>query len=126
MDVTMLREQIARLVSLDPNDDFGIEKCWNEMTAILSKDISSTIHFFENDCMNEELYWLGSVFEDVADRTQSKEFIQALRNRLAKVNREAYCQQDFKTEHMQKWVGYAEYVRSISADIDFAEGKIEE
>ena len=125
MNIEQLREVITRCAALDPNDDFGMEKRWEEMTEILSEDISATIHFFQNVCTDEELYWLGSVFEDVAEKTQSKELIQVLRNRLAKVTPETYCQQNFKTEHMQKWVDYAEYVRCIDSDIAFAEDRIE-
>ena len=125
MNIEQLREVITRCAALDPNDDFGMEKCWKEMTAILSDDISATIHFFESVCTDEELYWLGSVFEDVAEKTQSKELIQVLRNRLAQVTPETYCQQNFKTEHMQKWVDYAEYVRCIDSDIAYAEDRIE-
>lgn len=125
MNIEQLREVITRCAALDPNDDFGMEKCWEEMTIILSDDISATIHFFESVCTDEELYWLGSVFEDVAEKTQSKELIQVLRNRLSKVTPETYCQQNFKTEHMQKWVDYAEYVRCIGSDIAYAEDRIE-
>ena len=126
MNIKLLREIFSRYVSLDPNDDFGIEKCWEEMTDILSEDILATFHFFESECTDEELYWLGSIFEDVAEKTQSQELIQVLRNRLAKVTPEIYRQQNFKTEHMQKWVDYTEYVRSINMNIDYAEGKIDE
>lgn len=66
------------------------------------------------------------MFEDIAEQTQSKELIQVLCSRLAKVLPETYCQQNFKTEHMRKWVNYVEYVRSISSDIDYAESRIEE
>ena len=125
MNIEKLREVITRCAVLDPNDDFGMEKCWEEMTVILSDDISATIHFFESVCTDEELYWLGSVFEDVTEKTQSKELIQVLRNRLAKVTPETYCQHSFKTEHMQKWVDYAEYVRCIDSDIAYAEDRIE-
>lgn len=125
MNIEQLREVITRCAALDPNDGFGMEKCWEEMTKILSDDISATIHFFESVCTDEELYWLGSVFEDVAEKMQSKELIQVLRNRLAKVTPETYCQQNFKTEHMQKWVDYAEYVRCIDSDIAYAEDRIE-
>ncbi len=125
MNIEQLREVITRCAALDPNDDFGMEKCWAEMTEILSDDISATVHFFESVCTDEEFYWLGSVFEDVAEKTQSKELIQVLRNRLAKVTPETYCQQNFKTEHMQKWVDYAEYVRCIDSDIAYAEDRIE-
>ena len=126
MNIEQLRGVIARNMALDPNDDFGTENCWEEMTAILSEDIIATLHYFENECTDEEFYWLGAVFEDVAEKTQSKELIQVLRNRLAKVIPETYCQQNFKTEHMRKWVDYTEYVRGLSVDIDFAEGKIDE
>ena len=47
MNIEQLREVITRCAALDPNDDFGMEKCWEEMTEILSDDISATIHFFE-------------------------------------------------------------------------------
>ena len=126
MNIEQLRKVITRCAALDPNDDFGMEKCWEEMTVILSDDISATIQFFESICTDEELYWLGSVFEDIAEKTQSKELIQVLRNRLAKVTPETYCQQNFKTEHMQKWVDYAEYVRCIDSDIAYAEDRIDE
>lgn len=124
MNLTLLRETISRLVSLHPDDDFGIEKCWNEMSEMLSKDISATISYFETDCTDEEFYWLASVFEDVVERTQSKELLQALNNRLARVIPETYCQQNFNTEHMRKYVDYTEYIRSVTADIEFAKGKL--
>ena len=126
MNIEQLRGVIARNMALDPNDDFGTEKCWEEMTAILSEDIIATLHYFENECTDEEFYWLGAVFEDVAEKTQSKELIQVLRNRLTKVTPETFCQQNLKNEHMRKWVDYTEYVRGLSVDIDFAEGKIDE
>ena len=124
MNIELLRKVIEQYMSLHPNDDFAVEKCWGEMTDILSNDIFATISFFERECTDEELYWLGSVFEDIAEKTQSKEFIQVLRSRIAKVLPEAYCQQNFKTEHMRNWVDYAEYVRSINSDIDYAEDRI--
>ena len=95
------------------------------MTEILIEDISATISFFQYDCTDEEFYWLGSVFEDIAEKTQCKELIQILRNRLEKVTRETYCQQNFKTEHMQKWVDYDTYIEHVSSDIDFAQGAID-
>lgn len=124
MNIEQLRRVITRCISLDPNDDFGMEKCWEEMTDILSANIHDTILFINNDCTDEELYWLGSVFEDVAEKTQSNDFIKTLRDRLARVSQSAYAQQSFVSEHMRKWVDFPEYVRSISSDIDFAEEKI--
>ena len=71
----------------DTNDewDYGVEKCCKEETQILSKDISGTLHFFETVCTDEEFFWLSEVFSDVSEILQSKQFIQALRTRLALV-----------------------------------------
>ncbi len=87
--------------------------------------MAGTINFFEKDCTDEEFYWLGSVFEDVALKMQSKEFIEVLRNRLNRVTFEDYNQHNFKSEHMRQWVDYKEFVRSISVDIDYAEKQID-
>jgi hypothetical protein len=37
---------------------------------------------------------------------------------------EEYKQKEFQSKHMQKWVNYAEYVRDVSQDIEYAEAKI--
>ena len=122
MNIKKLRESISELKSLHPNDDYGTEKCWKEETEILSENISDTIDFFENQCTDEEFYWLSSVFSDVSEIVQSKLFVKTLRTRLEQVKRESYDQKSFESDHMRKWVDYDEYVRSISIDIDYAEG----
>ena len=45
----------------------------------MSKDINDTIEYFENNCTATEFSWLSEVFEDVAQRTRSKEFVETLR-----------------------------------------------
>ena len=124
MNVTNLRAELSHRLSLDVNDDYGIEASWKRLTEILSENISDTLFFFETECTDEELFWLSEVFDDVSKIVQSKRFIQVLRTRLAKVTREGYDQKSFKSEHMRKWVNYDEYVRSISMDIDYAEGAL--
>lgn len=124
MNTEQLRAIIDRWVSLHPEDDFGTEKCWKEMTEILSNDISATIDYFERQCTDEEFFWLSAIFEDVSEKTQSVELIKVLRERLARVKPETYHQQDFRSEHMKKWVDYSEYVRSIEKEIDYAENRL--
>ena len=124
MNINKLRESILELLSLHPNDDYGTEKCWKEETKILSEDISETIDFFKNQCTDEEFFWLSSVFSDVSEIVQSKQFVETLRSRLARVNRETYNQNSFESEHMRKCVDYDEYVRSVSMEIDYAEGAL--
>ena len=124
MNVTDLRAKLAHRLTLDVNDDYGTEQSWKELTEILSESVDDTIRFFNDECSDEELFWLSEVFSDVSEIVQSKQFVQALRMRLARVTREGYNQKSFQSEHMRKWVDYDEYVRSISIDIDYAEGAL--
>lgn len=78
MDIQKLREVITWNISLDMNDDFAQEKCWKEMIDILSFNIYETINYIKTDCTDEEFFWISSVFDDVAEITQSKDFVQAL------------------------------------------------
>lgn len=124
MNETDLRAKLAHRLTLDANDDYGTEESWKELTEILSENVDDTIRFFNDECSDEELFWLSEVFSDVSEIVQSKQFVQTLRMRLARVTREGYDQKSFKSEHIRKWVDYDEYVRSVSMDIDYAEGAL--
>ncbi|MGG0731260.1 hypothetical protein [Bacillus paramycoides] len=63
---------------LNLNDDYGIQKSWNEIIEVLSENEENTIKYLEN-CSKEDLYWISEVFEDIAESVQSKEFINCLR-----------------------------------------------
>ncbi len=125
MNIQKLRKVIAQYISLDNNDDFATEKCWEEMTEMLSEDITDTISFFESECTIEEFYWLSSIFEDIIAETQSKTLISIWRSKLSDVSPEKFKQEEFKSELMQTSVAYADCIKSIKQGIDFAEGKIE-
>lgn len=125
MNTQELREVIAQYISLDDNDDFATEKCWKEMTAILSENITDTISFFESECTIEEFYWLSSIFEDVISKTQSTALISTWRSKLSDISPEKFNREEFKSELMRTSVTYADYVKSIKQEIDFAEGQIE-
>ncbi|MBF2453566.1 hypothetical protein [Listeria seeligeri] len=64
--------------SLNMNDDFGIQKCWTEMTKILTQNADETINYF-NECNEDDLYYISEVFEDIAEKLQSEKFINCLR-----------------------------------------------
>ena len=126
MNVSKLRTELEHRLSLDVNDDYGIEESWKNLTSILSDNIVDTINFFSKECTDEELFWLSEVFSDISEIVQNKEFVQVLRSRLSQVTRESYDQNSFKSEHMKKWIDYNEYVRSVNLDIDYAEGVLKE
>lgn len=125
MNIQKLREVITQYISFDANDDFVTEKCWKEMTAILSEDTADTINFFESECTLEEFYWLSSIFEDAIAKTKSTFLISIWRSKLSYISPEEFKQEKFKSELMQSSVTYDDYIKSIKQEIDFAEGKIE-
>ncbi|QPZ42220.1 hypothetical protein I7X10_20555 [Bacillus halotolerans] len=62
---------------LNHNDDYGIQKSWDELIEVLSENEENTISYIEN-CNKEDLYWISEV-EDLAESLQSKELINCLR-----------------------------------------------
>ena len=124
MNIDIIKSTVLRMINLHPNDDFAMEECWKVETDLLSENVSETIRFLQTQCTDEELYWLSSVFSDISERVQSKELVEAMRARLARVTRETYDQASFNSEHMRKWVDYDEYIRSVGMEIDYAEGAL--
>ena len=111
---------------VESEDNYWVEDYWKATIELSTKDVAATIMFLQNDCDDEELYFLSEIFEGIVEQTQIKELVSVLRSRLAKVTPENYNQLNFKSEHMQKWVDYNEYVKSIEEEINYAEGRISE
>ena len=44
-------------------------------------DVAASIRFLQQECTDEELWWLGEIAEDLAEKTQSREFLQSMQNR---------------------------------------------
>ena len=125
MKFNTLRE-VVQFRIVESEDNYWVEDYWKAAIEMYVKDLSATIMFFQNDCDDEELYFLSEIFEEIVEQTQSKELVSVLRSRLAKVTPENYDQQGFKSEHIRKWVDYNEYIRSIEEEIDYAENRIGE
>lgn len=119
-------EEAAKFRIIEDEDNYWIEDYRKKAIKIFTSNVSETIDFIRNECSDEEFYWLSEIFEELAEKTQSKELIQALRERLAKVVPEYYNQSSFETEHMRKYIDYDEYVRDVGQEIDYAEGRIDE
>lgn len=118
-------KEAAHFRVVESEDNYWVEDYWKATIKLFTSDVSATIMFLQNDCDDEELYFLSEIFEEIVEQTQSKELVSVLRSRLAKVTSENYDQQGFKSEHMRKWVDYSEYVRSIAQEIDYAENRVE-
>lgn len=119
-------KEAAHFRVVESEENYWVEDYWKATIKLFTTDVNATIMFLQNDCDDEELYFLSEIFEEIVEQTQSKELVSVLRSRLAKVTYENYDQQSFKSEHMRKWVDYNEYVKSIEEEINYAEGRIGE
>lgn len=78
LNIKRMKEIIAERDKTDDEWDYGVEKCWKELTKVLSEDIVSTINYIDTDCSENEYCWMSEVFDDVARETQSQEFVDCL------------------------------------------------
>lgn len=106
MNSIELRNVLARRTSLMLNDDVALAECWKHETVILSENIPETIAFFDT-CTDEEFYWLSEVFDDLIEKTQSRELFQAICSRTKKIDN-------------------PEYKASISTDIEYAQAQFKD
>ena len=79
-----LRAAIQKRANTNDEWDNAVHLCWEEMVTVFSEDMSKTICFLKNDCTASEYSWLSEVFEEIAEKTQSREFIAALRKLAVK------------------------------------------
>ncbi len=58
--------------------DEGLQKAWNLLIDAVCKDIDESIEYIKNECTADEFSYLSEVMEEIAEKTQSQEFIDAL------------------------------------------------
>ncbi len=74
----------------ESEDNYYYLTLWEQEVAAVCEDIPAAIAFIENECTDEELWWLGEVFDDIMEKTLSKEFLAALRRRAERVEDPKY------------------------------------
>ena len=58
--------------------DYVIQKIVNEEIDILCEDMNETVRYLNEECTEDGFSWIREVMEDVAEKTQSLEFVEAL------------------------------------------------
>lgn len=76
----IVRERSRITTECSDEWSFGIEKCWNEEIEILGEDVDATISFLQNECTAEEFSWISEIIDNLAERTRSRELVQAYKN----------------------------------------------
>lgn len=79
MDIEIrMKDILNHRENLHFNDAYGIQKSWNQIIEVLTENEKKTIRYLEN-CNKKDLYWISEVFEDIAEKLQSKKLISCLR-----------------------------------------------
>ena len=73
-----IEELIQRRIDCEGFIEAGDESAWENLSDYLSEDIASSIAYLETEATPDEIYWISEVFEDIAAKTHSQEFIAAL------------------------------------------------
>ena len=76
-------KEVVQFRITESEDNYWIEDYWKVAIEMFTKDVATTIMFLQNDCDDEELYVLSEIFEEIVEKTQSKEIISTLRSRLS-------------------------------------------
>lgn len=70
----------------NPNANYDPQYWWDQEAELFASDIEKGIEFIQNECSDEELYWLSEVFIDIIEKSQSLELLAALQKRSEKVS----------------------------------------
>lgn len=73
------RKLIQKRIKIEEDIDYDTNPIIAQMVDLLSEDVDETIEYLHEECSGYELVWMSEIFDEVAERTKSKEFIQALR-----------------------------------------------
>ena len=70
---------ILRRKSIEGDIDYDNDQIIQDTIQLMTRDISATIDFLENDCTEEQFIWFSEIFDEVAEKSKSGEFIAVLR-----------------------------------------------
>ena len=89
MNIEKLKATIDRRNSLELNDDYALEECWDIFTDILSANVEETIDFFKT-CTEDEFYGVAEVFPEIIKKTQSRDIYNAMLARNETLENQEY------------------------------------
>lgn len=82
--IERLKQDLQVRIKENPDNYYEVT-LWEDETNAICHDIKGSIRFIQDECTDEEFYYLGEVFEDVMDKTRSAEFLNCLRERVHRV-----------------------------------------
>lgn len=84
-DKFSLFHQVIHERMTNPNANYYAIPWWDAEVKQFAANIQESIEFIQNECTDEEFYWMSEVFEDIADCTRSVEFVKCIQKRVQRV-----------------------------------------
>ena len=85
MDIFERIHAAIRERATNPNANYYGVPWWEKEIEALTIDITASIRFFQEECTDEEIWWLGEVVEDLVEKTQSRDLLQSMKVRAEKI-----------------------------------------
>ncbi len=82
-----IKDKYPKIIKLRETEE---ELPWDDMKSIkatiqlFTTNLQETIDFLDNDCTADQFSWMSEVFDEISEKLQSWEFIDALRRTAAK------------------------------------------
>ena len=82
-----IKDKYPEIIKLRETEE---ELPWEDMKSIkatielFTANLQETIDFLDNDCTADQFSWMSEVFDEISEKLQSWEFIDALRRTAAK------------------------------------------
>ncbi|MBR3245828.1 MAG: hypothetical protein IKF90_24500 [Parasporobacterium sp.] len=71
---------IAEREKLEGDIDYENNPVIRGMVSLLTEDTNATVSFLDKECSEAQFVWISEIFDEIAERTKSKAFIEALRS----------------------------------------------
>ena len=85
MDFAPFHNVIKERVT-NPSAFYYADPWWDAEIKQFTLDIDLSIQFIDEECTDEELWWLGEIFDDLMEASRSEELLNALRERVELVS----------------------------------------
>ena len=74
-----VRGILSRHERIHPEDSYGLDRYWKDLSDALLEDVNAYISFLINDCTDTELILLSEVDDELIIATQSEHLVHALK-----------------------------------------------
>lgn len=106
-------------MEMDPNDVIQ-DECWEAFIEELTRNIDETVKYFNEECTDNELFWISPVFEEIIDATQSKEILNAIRHRYERITEDSLNQAKEESEFIKENCQLQDFKKNIGEEIEYA------